>query len=209
MAVTDGSSASSGSKYTSPTGPGWLGTNKVATDGSLCVTKGALNETAIEAGDRLFVVVTDEGRALAVLLEDPAEAQVVAEYTASPYYGGCQFRVSDPVLDEIGVGTGDLVRIYRREDGVDLVPAETDPRVRADGGVIDVGRGILIELDGEWHHSVNFDGDGHVTSCGKRSESPPWTTELPPADPDGPRCDDCFPTGEADGGAVDQEGDDG
>jgi hypothetical protein len=78
----------------------------------------------------------------------------------------------------------------------------TDPQSvpRTDGGPLDVSQGLLIELDSEWHHSTSFDGRTHETACGLETSDAPWTIRRPPADPDGERCDQCFPTPVTNGG---------
>lgn len=66
-------------------------------------------------------------------------------------------------------------------------------------GVLDVSQGLLIQLDGRWHHSVEYDGHVHECACGREASDAPWTIRRPPDDPDGPRCSECFPEPVTDG----------
>lgn len=57
---------------------------------------------------------------------------------------------------------------------------------------LNVTHGLLIQVDGTWHHSEEFDGETYHTACGLTVEEP-WTVRRPPASPDGGVCGDCFP----------------
>lgn len=121
--ATDG-----GSKYTVPTGDGYLGTWAVRNYSTEvnAVTAG------LDRGDDVTLIALDDTRVLLTRNAD-TDADRLAERTVNT---DGYLSIGRTVLDHLNVATGGDVRLYDVDDhdGYVLVDADADPRVPTDGG---------------------------------------------------------------------------
>lgn len=152
-------------------------------------------EDANKPEPRLESSVERGGMATIAKVDAEIDVRELSLVAAVPY--GTTQREVRAALDE-------LEHVLAAEPHVnyDDEPEDEPQPVRADGGAtLDVSQGTIIHLDGEWHHSTEFDGYEHTTACGLQEDDPSaWQIRLPPANPDGPRCEECFPAVAPDGG---------
>lgn len=129
---------------------------------------------------------------------DGLEAAGVDLHTVAP----CGHFVDKTPIGELLHGTaGDGNETFR----ISTLPFDANGFVIPDGGTLNVSDGLLIKIDGLWHHSVDFNGYEHKTSCGLECDQSPWDVRFSPADPDGDRCPECFPEAIRDGGDRDAD----
>jgi hypothetical protein len=120
------------SKYTNPTGPGYLGiwtTHRWSV--TICV--GTLDQIEWQPGDQVYVIDDDHG--IAVVDSEPDE--YLDEVTVKRKGAAVAIGVPSNAMRELdGFEAGDDVRAYDRSaGGIRIVPADNDPMLVTDGGI--------------------------------------------------------------------------
>lgn len=108
------------SVYTNPTGDGYLG---IAVVGENRVVEFRIGSWAVDwsPGDRIPAFEVPEG----ILLSDTYDGDALTHYAVIDSDGLC-IQLGGVALDSLGLVAGDDVRVYRRDEGIFVVPAKAD-----------------------------------------------------------------------------------
>lgn len=150
--------ADGGSKYTNPTGPGYLGIYKLS-DGSGQIPIGVWEQIPWRSDDDLWIIEEQlhGQQVIAVVDEEPDEAICTTE--AKKVTVGTSVKIPRRAIEQMDPVPNEEIRVYERDQGgFWVVPRTPDPMLATDGGEDVRSEWTLVCTDCDWTDELEAEG---------------------------------------------------